>query len=679
MKKAENLRVLIKGKLSDLKTHWRTPPKKKYVPYKEIAAYSVGGAGVYFIISLVGMIALNVGSMIVGASIGIAAIDLQTMNVVSTLIGLVTAPARAMLFDNTRSKMGKFRPYLLTMGLPTAFFGTLLVYLPYESMEYTEKAVWLFLVYTVLQFFSPFYQTAYASLVQVMSPNSSERAWIIEISSVIYSFAPTVVNPVLPLIGPLDDLRTYRVAFPIFCTLGICVSMLCVFGTRERIIVPKRYVPKVGFLDGIKKVAHNKYFWIINASSWLGFLAGGYGYVFQWVFYYGMNNAALYALMVVIRGEAATPGMLLGAPLANKLGKKRICLISLSAQALCLLMMLACYQNYILVFAMIFLKDMFAALSIIYLPAMKADMMDYQQYKTGDRLEGFIDQIGLLSGNLIALVTGYAIPLILKNYGLTNNYDQLFDAQFRNPLVYAMIISSVVGTLFSLVPFLFYDLSEQKRANMIKVLKIRALFTDYSHGELTDETLLDTVEEIREAQSILAGSAANSDKAAQLRYEAAKITVAELEKFESEAYKKKVEQAQRIVRDSVEALQSFDEQTLRAAKDLPRKTKAQRAARKEAIAEAKLLRRSAVLIPKYFPEGVEVPNEDCVAEALALPETTAAEKRVKKQAVRAAERKMKLFEDAAKPYTDAVRLLKQRDAYAAWAVIEAKYDALKQA
>ena len=66
-----------------------------------------------------------------------------------------------------------------------------------------------------------------------------------------------------------------------------------------------------------------------------------------------------------------------------------------------------------------------------------------------------------------------------------------------------------------------------------------------------------------------------------------------------------------------------------------------------------------------------------MAEALALPENTAAEKRLKKQAVRAAERKMKLFEAAAKPYTDAKRLLSQRDAYAAWIEIEAKYAALK--
>lgn len=678
-KRSGRIRAFCKAKLTDLKLHWKTPPEKKYVPYREIAAYSVGGAGVYFIISMVGLIALNAGSMIVGASIGITALDLQTMNVAATLVGLVFAPMRAMLFDNTRSPMGKFRPYLLCMGLPTAFLGTLLVYLPYESMAYREKAVAVFVVYTLLQIFSPFYSAAYAGLVQVMSPNSSERAWIIEISSVIYSFAPTVINPVLPLIGPLDDLRTYRIAFPVFCIVGVAVSMLCVFGTHERIIVPKRYVQKVGFWEGFRKVSRNKYFWIINLSSWLSFLSGGYGYLFQWIFYYGMNNPGLYALMVVIRGEAATPGMLLGAPLANRLGKRRICLLSLSAQVLCLVLMLVCFRSYVLVFIMIYLKDMFSALSIIYLPAMKADVMEYQQYKTGDRLEGFIEQSGVLLGNAIALVTGYAIPLILQRFGLTNNYDQLFDAEFRNPIVYAMIAASIAGTVLSLIPFLFYDLSEQKRENMIRVLKIRALFTDYSHNELSDETLCDAVEEIHAAEETLRQPVEKDSKTAKAAQEAAQLTLAELHKFSEPAMLERLERAQALVSAGIDGLRQFDPQLLHEACALSKETKEQRTVRCEAVREARALQKSAVRLSRYFPAGTALPSEQAVADAYALPEATSDEKRRKRRAIRRAERAMSRLELAAAPYMAAKRLLKERDAYAAWDELEARYRTLKAA
>ena len=527
MSKISNAVSTVKNTLYGVKAQWKTPAEGKYVPYKEVAAYSVGGAGVYFITSMVGQITLAANSMIVGASIGLKAMDLQTINVIVTLIMLFIAPTRAMLFDNTRSKMGKFRPYILTMGVPTAILGTLFVYLPYEAMTYERKFMTVFVMYTLLQFFSPFYSTAYASLVQVISPNSSERSWIIGISSIIYSFAPTVINPVVPLIGPLEDIRTYRIAFPIFCTLGICVSMLAVFGTKERIIVPHQYVQKMSFFEGLKKASKYKYFWIINLSSWMGFLNQGSSYLFQWVFYYGMNNAAVYSIMTVIKGEASTPGLVLGAPLTNKLGKKKICLLSLSVQCACFALMLTCYESYILFFALMFIKDMFGALSIIYLPAMKADMMDYQQYKTGDRLEGFIDQCGVLLGSVITLATGYVMPMILKSYGLTNNYSDLYNAEFRNPLLRIIILCSFVGTLLSLIPFLFYDLTEEKRSNMVRAFKIRALFSDFDEKEIDEKTFTKTVEEIYLVTELYEKEKDEKMKAAY------KIAVDEFEKYKN--------------------------------------------------------------------------------------------------------------------------------------------------
>ena len=528
MSKISSLAATAKTTLLNVKSQWKTPAEGKYVPYKEVAAYSVGGAGVYFITSMVGQITLAANSMIVGASIGLKAMDLQTINVIVTLIMLLIAPTRAMLFDNTRSKMGKFRPYIMTMGVPTAILGTLFVYLPYEAMTYERKFMTVFVMYTLLQFFSPFYSTAYSSLVQVISPNSSERSWIIGISSIIYSFAPTVINPVVPLIGPLEDIGTYRIAFPIFCTLGVCVSMFAVFGTKERIIVPQQYVQKMNFFEGLRKAAKNKYFWIINLSSWIGFLNQGYSYLFQWVFYYGMNNAAVYSIMTVIKGEASTPGLVLGAPLTNKLGKKKICLLSMTVQCVCFALMLTCYESYVFFFALMFIKDMFGALSIIYLPAMNADMMDYQQYKTGDRLEGFIDQCGVLLGSVITLASGYVIPMILRNYGLTNNYTDLYNADFRNPLIKVILICSLVGTLLSLVPFLFYDLTEDKRSNMVRAFKIRALFSDFDENKAEDSTLKKTVEEIYLVTELFEAETDSKKK------EALKIAFDEFQKYKNE-------------------------------------------------------------------------------------------------------------------------------------------------
>ena len=39
----------ISNGIKTVKSNWKTAPQGSYVPYKEIAAYSIGGAGVYFI------------------------------------------------------------------------------------------------------------------------------------------------------------------------------------------------------------------------------------------------------------------------------------------------------------------------------------------------------------------------------------------------------------------------------------------------------------------------------------------------------------------------------------------------------------------------------------------------------------------------------------------------------
>lgn len=669
MEEKKKLASMVKEKLTEVKSYWKKAPDGKYIPFKEIAAYSVGGAGVYFIFSLMGLIALNAGSMLVAAGIGIDVVDLQTMNVISTVIGFLFAPARAMAFDNTRSKMGKFRPYILYMGLPTAICGCAFVYMPYETMDYSQKCITVFVLFTLLQFFSPFYQNAYTSLVQVLSPNSSERTWVIEISAIVYSFAPTVINPVLPLIGKLEDMRTYRISFPIFCVVGLIVSMLAVFGTNERIIVPKSHIQKMGFIEGLKKVSRNKYFWIINSSSWLGFLNTGIGYLFHWIFYYGMNNPTLYALLVVIKGEASTPGMALAAPLTNKFGKKKIFMISMIGQLFCLVMMRAFYKSFIPVFVFMFLKDTFGALSIIFLPSINADMMDYQQYKTGDRLEGFIGQSGPLLTSAISLVTGYAIPFILKGYGLSDNYADLYSSDFRNPIVKAMLICGIIGTVLSIIPMLFYDLDENKRSNMIKVLKIRATFEDYINGEMSEENFAEIAEAIEEAEEIIR----NSEKYDKALVEATKITAEEIYKFETEEYISRLKRAEQIVKAGLDSLREFDRSTLVEAQNMPKETKVQKRERREAIRFAKDLERSAKLISHYYPDGITRPDKKALDNAYLMVDVTKEQKKAKKLTIKKTENDLKIYNTAAKPFIEAELMLKRQKAYSEFEELKKQY------
>lgn len=68
-----NLKEKVSTTWNNVVLHWKTPALGKYVSYKEIIAYGVGGMGVQFVMFFCSLIALSATSFLVGNTIGIAA------------------------------------------------------------------------------------------------------------------------------------------------------------------------------------------------------------------------------------------------------------------------------------------------------------------------------------------------------------------------------------------------------------------------------------------------------------------------------------------------------------------------------------------------------------------------------------------------------------------------------
>lgn len=137
--------------LKSVKEHWKNPPEGRYIPYKEILSYSIGGIGVKFVLYTVSYIGLSATSLLAGAALGLKNGDLVKLNLIATVIGMFLGPLRGMIIDNTRSKNGKFRPYLIYAGIPSAVVTTVFAFLPFESMSYDGKLWSLFITYMMLQ------------------------------------------------------------------------------------------------------------------------------------------------------------------------------------------------------------------------------------------------------------------------------------------------------------------------------------------------------------------------------------------------------------------------------------------------------------------------------------------------------------------------------------------------
>ena len=610
--KEKKLGAKVKDLVSSVKTHWTTPPEGRYVPYKEIAAYSVGGIGVKFVIYTAWYIGLSATSLLAGSALGLKNGDLVKLTMIATIIGIFLVPLRGMIIDNTRSSKGKFRPYLLYTGIPSGILLTGFAFLPFESMSYNQKLWVLFITYELLQLCYPFYDQAYTTLVQVMSPNSTERADVITISTFIYSLAPTILGFLVPILagftGGLEHINAYRIIMPIFGIGGALIGLFSYTGTKERIIVAKDYTPKVPFFKGIGAGIQNKYQWARSITGWLILLQGGIGSVTTWYFYYGIKDVlglstqqqgVLNGTLTTILGAAATPAMLLAPLLIRKVGKRNLFIIYILGTTVSMIGMFLFIKQIWVLFAFTWLRGFFTTFTLITDGAMNADVLDYQQYKTGERLEGLMAQFVTFIGTFIGMGITYLTNTVLmqNTYGLTNNYDDLYKASFREPISKGMILLAIVGYVLSLIPFItMYTLTEEDHEGHIGVLKIRAALEDYATGALSAGQLEEAKQiytgaltQLEELEAQLPAATGKKKRQIQRMIKGLQIIKDEKNRFDDPAMQRRVEKAKALLSHTVEELYGISEPTMdryNAAKAMDESTKAAAKAKAQAMREA---------------------------------------------------------------------------------------------
>ena len=504
-------------------THWNTPAEGNYVPSKEVVAYSVGGMGVQFIAAISAAIQMNASCLLLGSIYGMKPTTLATIATVSSIVLLVLQPLKAYLIDHAPGHKGKARPWLLWMSFPCAVLMSALAYMD-PGWNAVTMAVVVGVLFVIMNFIYQFYYGQYTMLAYLISPNSTERTTIITISSLVYSLAPTITGAIFPLIstafpnGQLDQ-DFYRLIFPLFTGLGVLITLLCYFGTKERIIIPKSYNAEVKFLDGMKKIIRNKYLWIINIATWMQFARAGLTNILTWVYIYMLQNAEIQSALSLVMGTASGIGMFVAPFLVRFFGKRNTAIASNLLVTVSAILLIIFPGSMVLLYIVIYLNLFGIAVQIITQPAMNADALDYQQWKTGDRYEGISGNLGMI-GQAIALGTNFVIPVVQEQMGIIDDYDVLFDPVIRDPIFRAMAVVAAVGGLGVAIPYFFWDLSEKKHRAIIEELKLRAEKQNVaegfenasilSSGEITDTVLKEekalkkAMEQSSEAESAVA-------------------------------------------------------------------------------------------------------------------------------------------------------------------------------
>lgn len=747
-----------KGLLSDVRTYWKIPMPHRYMTFKEIAAYAGGGIGAYFIIQLGSTLLVGTQNMIVGNAIGVAPTDMYFLYLISTLANIPLTAVRANIVDNTRNKAGKYRPYILSMGIPTAIIAIAYVWFPYEQMYsifpqmilgkeagYVIKCAMVLLFSLLLQFFFNFFNDAYTNLIHVLSPNTQERTDVLAIKSVVYSLAPSIMNIVAPLVAQriannnLFDLKVYRVTYPIYAIFGIALIIIVYAHTQEKIVQAKTHTIQISFMDSLREVAKNKYFWIIACAGWLGFLESSYGAVLNWSYTYGKTcTGDQLAIINTLIGNASLWGMLLAPICIKKWGKKKVLVGVNLMNVLFIVSMLIDLNNIWWIFVCIYLNWLVGAFEQITTPAIQADIRDYQQYQSGERIDGMFAAVATI-GNVVTLITSSVTPVVQKYYGVYegNGYDNPYDILdtvtgqqgLLEKLMTAMILMAAFGAFMNVAPYFFYDLKEKQQKAIVRILKIRALFEDYGNDIINEGELVEAIDIIHHARELQNETPVVLDKkvlgkkgyrAAKERneeIEVSQLVCKELDKFQTPFFRAQLEAYQETYSSGLDGLLRLNisdiKNELATAKAMPKSNEEEKDYRKHAIEIAKRKKVAYKEIKKHFSHGEEFTEPDfsileeiferqdnCearlhelgvelnkaksdkdsqkVAEIKAEIKKVSLERKIARADEKEETAKHVIFSRAAKPYIYAKRVIEQAENYTHLEEIESLYDKSKE-
>ncbi|MEH8019281.1 MFS transporter [Rheinheimera muenzenbergensis] len=404
---------------------------------------------------------------------GISAAAAGTMMLVTKIVDAFTDPLMGAIADRTRSRFGKFRPYLLWLALPLAGAGVLTYSTP--DLGETGKLLWAYGSYTLLMLVYTAINIPYSALSGVITSDSQLRTTLVSfrfIGGFSGGILVTYLTPKLvPLLGQGDDVLGWQLTMLVFGIAAALMFLTTFLTTKER-IAPLSQHPNAVRQDLID-LKNNKPWLVLFALALIIMVtitmrAGSGVYYFK---YYverpDLVGEFLSSYMLALAsGAAATPLM------TRFIDKKQLMVLLMSLAGL-----LSIGLYFVPADAVGVIFAMNLAIGFVLGPksplafSMYADTADYNEWRTGRRATAMTFAAATFSQKLGGAIASALIGWLLAAIGYVANEQQSSGSQTG----IVLLISVIPGVIALLAAFVmrFYSLDNQQLAKIQLELSAR--------------------------------------------------------------------------------------------------------------------------------------------------------------------------------------------------------------
>ena len=414
---------------------------------------------------------------------GISAAAAGTMFLVVRILDTFYDPLVGVLADRTKSKYGKFRPWILYTVVPFGVVGFLTFYTP--ELATSAKLVYAYITYTAMMFIYSTINVPYGALMAVITPNSLERTSLSAFRSisafvgglVVQGFTLKLVNYFGLLKahadGSANEQFGFSVAMGIYSVLAVVMFLTTFFICKER--VKPINDEKNSLKEDIKDLFKNVPWLILTVVGIMTclYVAIRNGSIIYYFKYYANNGGtanlfgfkigaeALISSFMVAGTAFSILGTVLLKPMAAWMGKKNVYILSMTLGTV---LSMAYYfldkDQITLMFLFQALCNFAVGPAMAMMWSMYADTADYSEWKTGRRATGLIYSSANFAQKFGWSIGGAIAGYLLAYYGFVANAPATLETEKGVRILFSFM--PAIWSFIAVIALFFYKLDEQK-------------------------------------------------------------------------------------------------------------------------------------------------------------------------------------------------------------------------
>jgi len=435
--------------------------------WREKLSYGLGAFGkdlVYAIVASYIMFYLN-------DVLGISSLFLGTLFLVARIFDAVNDPVMGLIVDNTRSRFGKFRPWILGGTILNAFVLVGLFYAP--PFEGRALLFYVSLFYILWGITYTIMDIPYWSMIPALTMDQKEREEVAVIPRVFAGIGYTVVSvlgiPLVKTMGGGNDQQGFFLLALIIALTFIITIIITVFNVREKNVVldQERLGVKGMFLTLLKNDQLLVVIITIIIFNISTYITTGLGLYF---FKYDIGNEMFYALFGGVAGGAQILAMIAFPFLTRRLTRRQVfvggVLTTITGYLVLLTASSLRVEALIFLFVAAFLIFIGFGLATVLTTVMLADTVEYGEWKFRHRSESIIFSMQTFVVKFSSAVSGFIIGLGLAVISFIPN--QVQTPETLTGLRFMMTVLPIIGLVISLLVYLkFYRLDAEMYTRIV--------------------------------------------------------------------------------------------------------------------------------------------------------------------------------------------------------------------